>query len=124
MLALALRAPHHDPDVCVGHVKALVEGKIDTFLGFKFIRSERLPKTGTARFCLAWAKTGLRLGIGKDIVTSIDRLPGKDMSVQAYASMSLGAVRTEAPGEVRMTSRLGVERILDMLASEQLPRIC
>ncbi len=77
------------------NVKALVEGKIDTFLGFKFIRSERLPKTGTARFCLAWAKTGLRLGIGKDIVTAIDRLPGKNMSVQVYASMSLGAVRTE-----------------------------
>lgn len=77
------------------NVKALVEGKIDTYLGFKFIRSERLAKTGTARFCLAWAKTGLRLGIGKDIVTSIDRLPGKNMSVQVFASMSLGAVRTE-----------------------------
>jgi len=76
-------------------VKALVEGKIDTYLGFKFIRTERLPKTGTARFCLAWAKTGVRLGIGKDIVSSIDKLPSKNMSVQVYARMSLGAVRTE-----------------------------
>lgn len=76
-------------------VKALVEGKIDTFLGFKFIRSERLIKVSTSRFCLAWAKTGLRLGIGKDVVSSIDILPGKNMSVQVYARMSLGAVRTE-----------------------------
>lgn len=26
------------------NVKALVEGKIDTFMGFKFIRTQRLPK--------------------------------------------------------------------------------
>lgn len=76
-------------------VKALVEGKIDTFLGFKFIRSERLIKSGTSRYCLAWAKTGLRLGVGKDIISSIDVLPGKNMSVQVYARMSLGAVRVE-----------------------------
>lgn len=76
-------------------VKALVNGKIDTFLGFKFVRSERLPKAATIRTNYAWAKTGVRLGIGKDIVSSIDRLPGKNMSVQVYNRMSLGAVRTE-----------------------------
>lgn len=80
-------------------VKALVAGNVDTFLGFKFIRSERLIKASTSRYCLAWAKTGCKLGIGKDIVTSIDVLPTKNMSVQVYARMSLGAVRTE---EVRV----------------------
>jgi len=76
-------------------VKALVEGKLDTFLGFKFIRSERLIKVSTSRFCLAWAKTGVKLGIGKEIKTKIDELPTKNYSVQVYASMSLGAVRQE-----------------------------
>ncbi len=80
-------------------VKALVRGEIDTFLGFKFKRSERLLKTGTARFCYAWAKTGLRLGIGKDVTSSIDVMPNKNQSVQVYARMSLGAIRTE---EVRV----------------------
>ena len=76
-------------------VKALVSGEIDTYMGFKFVRSERLPKVSTERFCYVFAKTGLRLGIGKDIVSSIDVLPGKNMSVQVYNRMSIGAVRTE-----------------------------
>lgn len=76
-------------------VKALVRGEINTFLGFKFMRSERLLKSSTTRYTYAWAKTGVRLGIGKDINSSIDKLPSKNMSVQVYARMSLGAVRTE-----------------------------
>lgn len=83
-------------------VKALAEGKVDTFLGFKFIRSERLFKTGTTRFALAWSKMCINLGIGKDIVTSLDRLPGKNQSVQVYARMSLGAVRVEDEGVVEI----------------------
>jgi hypothetical protein len=85
------------------NVKALAQGAIDTFLGFKFIRSERLAKTGTTRFALAWSKkAAIRLGIGKDIVTSIDKLPTKNMSVQVYARMSLGAVRVEDEGVVEI----------------------
>lgn len=87
-------------------VRALVEGKIDTFMGFKFIRSERLNKVSTSRFCPVWAKSGLRLGVGKDTVASIDVLPGKNMSVQVYARQSLGAVRTE---EVRVVEIACIE---------------
>lgn len=76
-------------------VHNLVSGKVDTFLGFKFIRSERLAKVSTERYCLAWAKTGCRLGIGQDIETRISEMPDKNYSVQVFASMSLGAVRTE-----------------------------
>jgi hypothetical protein len=76
-------------------IKALVAGEIDTYLGFKFIRSERLPKASTIRTCFAFAKNGVTLGIGKDITTSIDILPTKNQSVQVYARMSLGAVRME-----------------------------
>lgn len=76
-------------------VKALVAGEIDTYLGFKFIRSERLPKASTIRSCYAFTKNAMTLGIGKDIATSIDILPTKNQSVQVYARMSLGAVRME-----------------------------
>jgi hypothetical protein len=84
------------------NVKALAQGAIDTFLGFKFIRSERLAKSGTSRFVLAWSKKVIRLGIGKDIITSIDKLPSKNMSVQVYARMSVGAVRVEDEGVVEI----------------------
>jgi hypothetical protein len=83
-------------------VKALAQGAVDTFLGFKFVRSERLAKSGTTRFACAWSKKVIRLGIGKDVVTSIDKLPGKNMSVQVYARMSIGAVRVEDEGVVEI----------------------
>ena len=76
-------------------VRALVAGEIDTYLGFKFIRSERLPKASTIRSCYAFTRNAMTLGIGKDITTSIDVLPTKNQSVQVYARMSLGAVRME-----------------------------
>ena len=83
-------------------VKALAEGQIDTFLGFKFIRSERIYGSGGTSYVLAWTKPAMQLGIGKDIVSSIDRLPQKNMSVQVYARMSLGAVRLEDEGVVEI----------------------
>ncbi len=49
------------------NVKALVEGKIDTFMGFKFIRTQRLPKTEEGvRSCLAWVKSKAQFGIWND----------------------------------------------------------
>lgn len=84
------------------NVKALAEGQVDTFLGFKFIRSERLAKSGTTRFAVAWCKPAVQLGIGKDIVTSIDKMPGKNMAAQVYARMSIGAVRVEDEGVVEI----------------------
>jgi len=84
------------------NVKALVEGKVDTFLGFKFIRSERLTKVGTTRYCPAWIKGCIAFGTGMDIVTSIDPLPTKNYSVQVYARESIGAVRIEDAGVVEI----------------------
>lgn len=83
-------------------VKALAQGAIDTFLGFKFVRSERLAKSGTTRYACAWSHKVIRLGIGKDIVTSIDKLPTKNMAVQVYARMAVGAVRVEDEGVVEI----------------------
>lgn len=99
-------------------VKALVEGKLDTFLGFKFIRLERLLATanaanystttgivsgsGTAvtlaagiKSCFAWAKSGLLLSTGMDISGQIDVLPTMSYATQVYASGSFGSTRME-----------------------------
>lgn len=83
-------------------VKALSEGAIDTFLGFKFIRSERLALSGTTRYAVAFTKHSIRLGVGKDVITSVDRLPTKNMAVQVFARQSLGAVRVEDEGVVEI----------------------
>lgn len=83
-------------------VKALAQGQVDTFLGFKFIRSERLPRVGSDRFCLAWSQGCVAYGTGMDVSTTIDRLPNKNNSVQVYARMSIGAVRVEDEGVVEI----------------------
>ncbi len=85
-------------------VKALAQGQVDTFLGFKFVRSERVAKdaTATTGYAVAWSRGCVGFGIGKDIVSSIDPLPGKNYSVQVYARMSIGAARLEDEGVVEI----------------------
>jgi hypothetical protein len=96
-------------------VKALVDGKIDTFMGFKFIRSQRLlARSGTLAYsytdgsvgsgsgdadgherAFAWVKSGLLLATGADIKSRIDERSDKSYATQVYACMSAGATRLE-----------------------------
>lgn len=65
------------------------------WLGFNWIPSERFTKVSTTRYLYAWAKSGVTLGIGSNVMTRIGEDPGKGFNVRAYAKMSLGAVRVE-----------------------------
>ena len=76
-------------------VKALVQGDINTFVGFEFITSNRLSDDGTSRLCLAWAEDGLKLGLGKDVSAQITERADKSYSTQVYYCMSIGATRME-----------------------------
>jgi hypothetical protein len=77
-------------------VKALVQGELDTYLGFKFTVTNRLPKTGNDRTCIAYAEDGLLLGIGKDISARIDERADKSYATQVYYCQSIGATRMES----------------------------
>lgn len=83
-------------------VKALVQGQVDTFMGFKFVRTERVPKVGTDRMCPAWIRGCVAFGWGMDQHVSIDPLPTKNYSVQVYARESVGATRIEDAGVVEI----------------------
>ena len=76
-------------------VRALASGNIDTFLGFKFIRSERLAITSTIRSCLAYTESALGLAVGKDITTRISERDDKNYATQVFLSMVIGATRIE-----------------------------
>ncbi|MFA6094221.1 MAG: AIR synthase-related protein, partial [Elusimicrobiota bacterium] len=56
-----------------------------------------------------------------DAQKAVDALQGP---CRAHPPARIGSVIGEHKGSVRMRTRIGVERILDMLAGEQLPRIC
>jgi hypothetical protein len=77
-------------------VKALVKGEVDTFMGFKFVRSQRLLTDGSGdRLCYAYAGTAIGLGVPKDISVDIGPRRDKRNAMQVYAVMSLGGVRIE-----------------------------
>lgn len=77
-------------------VKSLVSGQPGTVCGFNFVQSERLPfSTGTTRRVAAYHKNAMVLGIWKDLVASIDIMPGLHFSAQVYAAQSYGATRLE-----------------------------
>tara|TARA_R100000152_G_C6769579_1_gene195468 strand:+ start:975 stop:1838 length:864 start_codon:yes stop_codon:yes gene_type:complete len=77
-------------------VKALVQGEIDTFMGFKFIRTERLDTNSSSnRLVLAFAKSGIGLAVGSDIQTRISERADKNYATQVFLSMTIGATRIE-----------------------------
>lgn len=78
-------------------VKALVEGKVDTFMGFKFIRCERLTKDGNNdRQVIAWAEDGILLAQGNNSnQTRVSERDDKSYSVQVFRSEMFGATRME-----------------------------
>lgn len=77
-------------------VKALVEGKVDTFMGFKFKVSNRILKDASNVWrCPVWAKSGLLLAMASEVTTRIDELPTKNYTTQVFASMTMGACRME-----------------------------
>lgn len=97
-------------------IKALVQGELDTFLGFKFIRIERLLSTAASttynindgtvgagtgaaaagsKRCMFWAMDGLLLSVGQDMKARISERDDKSYSTQVYASMGIGSVRME-----------------------------
>lgn len=82
-------------------VKALAEGSLNSFLGFDFIRSERLTIASSKRLCIAFQKRGLGLAIGKDMMTRVDDRPDKSYGWQVYLAWSMQATRVE---EARVVS--------------------
>lgn len=88
-------------------VKALVDGKIDEFLGFKFHWVNGLRPDGTKiipvdsstyRRCVAWVESAVWLGVAVDVNVDIGPRRDKNMATQIYSEMSIGAVRMEEHG--------------------------
>ena len=77
-------------------IKALVQGEIDSFMGFKFHVSNRLVDNGAANTqCIAFAEDGILLGIGKDVTARIDERSDKSYATQVYYCQTIGATRME-----------------------------
>ncbi len=92
-------------------VKAMAEGAINTYMGFKWIMSNRLPAAGTAsalgkiytftgantsdRLNIFWARNGIGLAIQEDPMTRIAERADMNFATQVYMEMVMGATRIE-----------------------------
>ena len=76
-------------------VKALVNGEINTFMGFEFVRYEGLPLATKTRSCIAYAKSGLHFGTWNGLDLRVDQRPDKKYVYQIYGKCTLGATRTQ-----------------------------
>jgi hypothetical protein len=78
-------------------VRALVDGNLNTFMGFKFRRSQQLPfqaPTTDIRLCYAYVKSGIVLA-ERGLKTMMDVRTDLSHSLQIRSVASLAAVRME-----------------------------
>lgn len=76
--------------------KAVAGKEIDTFLGFKFITSNRLNTDSTpSRQVVAWAQDGMQLAMGAEPTARISERDDKSYSTQVFYSATFGATRLQ-----------------------------
>ena len=80
-------------------VKALVQGQVDTFLGFKFVVSTKV--TALKAYC--YAKNAAVLAVGSEPVVRISERADKNYSTQVFVEMDIGATRVEDEGVVEIS---------------------
>ncbi len=83
-------------------VRALAEGKIDSFLGFRIIRTELLPATAGVRSCLAWVKSKAQFGIWDDFKVKLSVRDDLEETLQIRAKFACGATRLQESAFVRI----------------------
>lgn len=97
-------------------VRALVEGRVDTFMGFRFIQTELVntrtlgtvnTETPTINRCMAFHRDGLGLCVWRDITGRSDVRPDKRYANQMYLTMTIGAVRLEEDRVVEIECKQG-----------------
>lgn len=94
----------HASNIDYNSVKALVNGEINSLLGFTFLRSTRMPATtgtGTPKKCFAWHRDSMGVAVGMPIKSNISVRDDLSYATQVYAALTLGAVRLQGKGVVR-----------------------
>lgn len=88
-------------------VRALVDGQINTFLGFNFIWTTLAKADSNSyRQVLVYPKSAGLLGVAENMSVKIDPRPDKRYSYQVYSTATFGA------------TRLWEERVIKILCSE------
>jgi hypothetical protein len=76
-------------------VKALVNGEVNTFMGFEFVWTQlcTLTSATNVRTCLAYVPQAIRLNFGEELKLRITERADKNYSIQVYSELTAGATR-------------------------------
>ena len=80
----------------------LENGKVKRFMGIDFILTERLTITSGNRLVPVWLKSGVYLGMWKDITAEISKRADKSYATQVYLCQTIGATRTQLGKQIRI----------------------
>ena len=76
-------------------VKALAQGTLNSFMGFEFIRTERLQVVSSETLVLCYTAQALGIGMGSELMVDIGPRRDKRNATQVYVCASIAATRTE-----------------------------
>lgn len=97
--AKALRALYDEAKITssdyAGELQALYNGEIDQFLGFNFIRTERLAVATNIRTCFAFVKSGIALDIWQNPKFKLSERNDFNDAAQLRGTAAAGATRLE-----------------------------
>ena len=85
-----------------GNSAVLVDGRVKRFMGVDFMITERLNITSGNRLVPLWVKSGMYLGVWKDIAAEISKRADKSYATQVYLCMTVGATRTQAGKQIQI----------------------
>jgi hypothetical protein len=74
-------------------VKVLANGRVDSFMGFNFVYTNLLPKSGNVRDNYVLGPKAIKLAMSKDIDVDIFRRPDKKNIPWIMVKLGLGATR-------------------------------
>ena len=76
-------------------VRALVDGRVDAFMGFRFLRTQLLTiDSSNVRTCLAFPKSAIIVGMADQRTVRIDQRPDLNYTWQVWTQGTFGAART------------------------------
>ena len=80
-------------------IKRLESGEVNQFMGFTFVKSQRLPSkvigSDTVRRLPVWVPSGMHLGTWNGLTTDIAKRPDKKNITQIYMDCGMGSCRTQ-----------------------------
>jgi hypothetical protein len=80
----------------------LENGRVKRFMGVDFTLTERLNVTSGNRLIPIWVKSGMYLGIWKDLATEISKRADKSYATQVFICGTFGATRTQSGKQIQV----------------------